>query len=89
MPEITLDIIILVLLVIYLSVTNYLIQKRAHEREKDLINRLMSKDFTQYVVGTQDLKEPAGEVPTAEEVAAAIGEDNDGYGLGGVPVDQM
>jgi len=46
----------------------------------------MATDFREYVEGTQHLKEPAGELPSAKEVADVLNEEQDGYAPGGFPV---
>ena len=78
--EITLMIVIACLLVVI-----FIDRRQAHQREKDLLNRLMATDFKEYVQGTVHLDEEPEGVPTAEDVATALQEDMDGYSPGGVP----
>ena len=77
--------IVLLGVIVYLTVLNISDRVSAAKKERDLLNRLMSKDFTQYVVGTHDLKQKTV-APSASEVAEALKEDQDGYAYNGVPV---
>lgn len=66
--------------IIYFGVINWMNRKEATEREKDLLNRVMSYSdhgFKDYVQGTQRLEEKnqviAGvKKPTLEEIQAAM-----------------
>lgn len=42
---------------IYLGIVNQIERKRAAKRESELLNRLMSRDFTNYVTGETALLE--------------------------------
>ena len=48
--------IVLIGIILYLGVTNYIERQKATAREEDLLNRLMSKRFSEYVHGKKVLK---------------------------------
>ncbi len=48
--------IVLIGLLLYLGVINYIERQKATAREEDLLNRLMSKNFGEYVRGRKVIK---------------------------------
>ena len=48
--------IVLIAVVLYLGITNYIERQKATAREEDLLNRLMSRNFGEYVRGRKTLK---------------------------------
>ena len=48
--------IVLIGIVLYLGITNYIERQKATAREEDLLNRLMSRNFGEYVKGRKTLK---------------------------------
>jgi len=48
--------IVLIGMILYLGVTNYIERQKATAREQDLLNRLMSRNFGEYVRGRKTLK---------------------------------
>lgn len=48
--------IVLIGIILYLGVINYIERQKATAREEDLLNRLMSKRFSEYVHGKKTLK---------------------------------
>ena len=48
--------IVLIGIILYLGVTNYIERQKATAREEDLLNRLMSRNFGEYVRGRKILK---------------------------------
>ena len=48
--------IVLIGLLLYLGITNYIERQKATAREEDLLNRLMSRNFGEYVRGRKTLK---------------------------------
>ena len=48
--------IVLIGIILYFGVTNYIERQKATAREEDLLNRLMSRNFGEYVRGRKTLK---------------------------------
>jgi len=48
--------IVLIGIILYLGIVNYIERQKATAREEDLLNRLMSKNFGEYVRGRKTLK---------------------------------
>ena len=48
--------IVLIGIILYLGITNYIERQKATAREEDLLNRLMSRNFGEYVRGRKTLK---------------------------------
>ena len=48
--------IVLIGIILYLGVTNYIERQKATAREEELLNRLMSRNFGEYVRGRKTLK---------------------------------
>ena len=48
--------IVLIGIILYLGITNYIERQKATAREEDLLNRLMSRNFGEYVRGKKILK---------------------------------
>ena len=42
--------------ILYLGITNFIERQKATKREQDLLNRLMSRDFREYVHGKQTIE---------------------------------
>ena len=51
------QIIILSALILYLGVMNYIDRERAHNREKDLLNRLAARDLRDYALADEKLRQ--------------------------------
>ena len=49
-------IVVLVGIIIFFAVVNYIERQKATKRENDLLNRLMSRDFREYVHGNKTLE---------------------------------
>jgi len=47
---------ILIGIILYLGVVNYIERQKATKREQDLLNRIMSKDFGEYVRGHKTIE---------------------------------
>ena len=47
---------VLIGIILYLGITNYIERQKATAREEDLLNRLMSRNFGEYVRGRKTLK---------------------------------
>ena len=47
---------ILIGVILYIGIMNYIDRQKATKRENDLLNRLMSKDFREYVHGNKTLE---------------------------------
>ena len=47
---------ILIGIILYLGVVNYIERQKATKREQDLLNRIMAKDFGEYVRGEKSLE---------------------------------
>jgi len=47
---------ILIGVILYLGIMNYIERQKATKRENDLLNRLMAKDFREYVHGEKTLE---------------------------------
>lgn len=47
---------VLIGIIVYLGVMNYIERQKASKRENDLLNRLMSTDFREYAHGTKALE---------------------------------
>lgn len=48
--------IVLIGIILFLGIINYIERQKATKRENDLLNRLMSKDFREYVHGNKTLE---------------------------------
>lgn len=48
--------IVLIGIILYLGIINYIDRQKATAREEDLLNRLMSRDFGEYVHGRKTLQ---------------------------------
>lgn len=48
--------IVLIGIILYLGITNYIERQKATAREEDLLNRVMSRNFGEYVRGRKTLK---------------------------------
>ena len=47
---------ILIGIILYFGIVNFIERQKATKRENDLLNRLMSRDFREYVHGKQTLE---------------------------------
>ncbi len=48
--------IVLIAIILYLGIVNYTERQKATKREQDLLNRLMSRDFREYVHGNKTIE---------------------------------
>ena len=48
--------IVLISIILYLGIVNHIERQKATKREQDLLNRLMSRDFREYVHGKKTLE---------------------------------
>ena len=48
--------IVLIGVILYLGITNFIERQKATRRESDLLNRLMSRDFREYVHGKKTIE---------------------------------
>ncbi len=48
--------IVLIGIILYLGIVNYTERQKATKREQDLLNRLMSRDFREYVHGKKTIE---------------------------------
>ena len=46
---------VLIGIILYLGFINYIERQKATKREEDLLNRIMAKDFGEYVAGTKNI----------------------------------
>lgn len=66
MTEIVL-IIVLISVIIYQGIINWIDRKNAYHREKDLLNRIYSENFPEYVDGTKRLQRKPDKPLTPKE----------------------
>lgn len=70
--EISIENIILFIIMIFLGALNIYEKKQAEYREKDLLNRLMSKDFAEYTIGTRRLTTKPVESAVLDKIADTL-----------------